>query len=196
MIITLFSYKGGVGKSTAAIHLAGHLNEHAPTAVADGDNNRSAISWAKRGSLPFPVVDEEEALKISRTHEHILIDTPARPAPVKFEGLVKAADVRILVCEPEIMSLDALAPAIADLRRLKADFKVLLTRARPNTTDASNAMQMLTANNIPCFRHYVRGYAAARKAALAGILVRDVADPHALDVWEDFGEVAQEVLHG
>jgi chromosome partitioning protein len=196
MIITLLSFKGGTGKTTTAIHLAGWLNETAPTALADGDLNRSAVEWSKRGKLPFRVADEEEGVRIARDHEHIVIDTPARPAPVKFKGLVQNADLIVLVCEPEILSMATLMPAISDLRSLDAKFKVLLTKVRPNTTEADSATSVLADLNVSHFAHHIRNYIAARKAALAGVLVKEVDDPHALDLWDDFGDVAREVLNG
>lgn len=197
MILTLLSFKGGVGKTTAAIHLAGWLNESAPTALSDGDNNRSALFWSRQGEgqgLPFKVADESDR-KIARTHEHIVVDTPARPAPLKFEGLVQNADVLILVCEPKTLSLDALTPAIRELHRLNADFRVLLTRGRPHRQDAALAQRLLAKNGVPQFEHYVRDYIVADKAAQMGCLCRDVNDPHALDLWEDYGEIAQEILN-
>lgn len=197
MIITLFSYKGGVGKTTAAIHLTGHLNEHEPTALADGDVNRSAMTWATRGpGLAFPVVDEEQAFNLAGKRKNLVVDTPARPVPVKFAGLVRAADVRILVSTPDIMSLDTLAPAIADFRAAKVDFKVLLTNARPNTPDAERAERLLDAQRIPRFGTTVRGYVAARKAALLGCLVCDVDAPNAQEVWNDFGAIVEEIING
>jgi chromosome partitioning protein len=35
----------------------------------------------KRWNLPFKVVDEKAAVKFARNYEHIVVDTPARPAP-------------------------------------------------------------------------------------------------------------------
>ena len=66
MILTVTAFKGGVGKTTTAIHLAGYLNQKAPTILIDGDLNRSAMLWASHGKLSFPVVDEREGLKASR----------------------------------------------------------------------------------------------------------------------------------
>ena len=38
MIITVTSYKGGVGKTTTAIHLATYLQTLAPTLLIDGES--------------------------------------------------------------------------------------------------------------------------------------------------------------
>ena len=55
MIVTVASNKGGVGKTTTAIHLAAFLQQHAPTLLVDNDPNKSSTGWAARneGGLPF-----------------------------------------------------------------------------------------------------------------------------------------------
>ncbi|MFB9081254.1 ParA family protein [Deinococcus wulumuqiensis] len=55
LLISLASLKGGVGKTTSAIHIAGHLSKQGRggVAVVDRDRTRSATSWSRSGNLPF-----------------------------------------------------------------------------------------------------------------------------------------------
>ena len=54
-IIALANLKGGVGKSTLAVNVAGML---APSvAVIDADPQATATAWAEAGHLPFPVIE-------------------------------------------------------------------------------------------------------------------------------------------
>jgi chromosome partitioning protein len=76
MIVTVTGYKGGIGKTTTALHLAAYLQRQAPAVLVDGDLNRSATGWGRNGSLPFRVVDERQAAKVSREFEHIATRRP------------------------------------------------------------------------------------------------------------------------
>ena len=93
MIVTVASFKGGVGKTTTALHLATYFQTLAPTLLVDGDLNRSALDWASRGNLPFKVIDEKAAVKFARQYEHIVVDTPARPAPEELKTIAEGCDL-------------------------------------------------------------------------------------------------------
>jgi chromosome partitioning protein len=89
MDISMAALKGGVGKTTSAIHLAALLQQNAPTVLIDSDKNESALTWAKRGNLAFPVCPLEGATKYIRQATHVVIDTQARPTPQDLEGIAK-----------------------------------------------------------------------------------------------------------
>jgi chromosome partitioning protein len=53
----------------------------------------------------FKVVDEKQAVKFARQYEHIIIDTPARPAPDELQTIAEGCDLLILPTSPDAFSL-------------------------------------------------------------------------------------------
>jgi chromosome partitioning protein len=99
MIVTLLSAKGGVGKSTSAIHLAAYLQSIAPTLLVDGDGIRSATKWGHRGNgngLPFKVVSYAELAREAPKFAHIVIDTEGNPSDDDFRDATKGSDLVII----------------------------------------------------------------------------------------------------
>lgn len=199
MIITVASFKGGVGKTTTAVHLACYFSQHADPEkilLIDGDPNRSATQWGKRGSLPFKIADERAAAKYARTAEHIVIDTKARPERDDLEALAEGCDLLIIPSTPDALALDALLLTVEELKQLKANFKVLLTITPPYPSkDGQNAQATLTEVGLPVLSSCIRRYSAYQKAALAGVPVYESSDPKARIAWRDYVAVGDEVLN-
>jgi chromosome partitioning protein len=196
MIITVASFKGGVGKTTTAIHLAAFLQGYAATLLIDADPNQSALAWASRGELPFPVVDPWQAKPLGPAYSHTVIDTPARPGADDLAQLVAACDLLLLPTTPDILALDALALMVQDLARLPlAPYQILLTMVPPYPSRAGAEVRaMLDSTGLPLLKSGIRRYAAFQKAALAGTAVYDVKDPKAEVGWQDYRAIGQEIL--
>ena len=129
MFITVASYKGGVGKTTTAVHLAAYLQRLGSTLLIDGDPNRSATSWAKRGGMPFAIADEREGAYQARNYQHVVVDTEARPGSADFEALAKGCDLLIVPTVPASLDTDVLILTISAVRKLAPDkYRVLLTK--------------------------------------------------------------------
>ncbi|MGB5593013.1 MAG: ParA family protein [Crocosphaera sp.] len=195
MIITVASFKGGVGKTTTAIHLAAYLSAITPTLLIDGDTNRSASGWAKRGQLPFTVIDERQAAKYARNYDHILIDTQARPEQEDLKALADGCDLLIIPSTPDALALDAMMLTVDALKQLGSDrYKILLTVIPPKPSrDGEEARAMLTKAGLPLFKTGTRRLVAFQKAALAGVPVAQVNDPRAKQAWADYQLLGQEV---
>jgi chromosome partitioning protein len=106
MFITCLGFKGGVAKTTMAVHLAGALADAAPTRLIDGDANRSALAWSAAG---FKVVDERSGAWAARDYEHVVIDSAARPAAEDIKVLADGCDLLVLPTTPDAFQKASLA---------------------------------------------------------------------------------------
>jgi chromosome partitioning protein len=196
MIITVASYKGGVGKTTTAVHLAAYMNRRAPTLLIDGDPNRSATGWTKRGELPFRVVDERQAAPYAKEFKHIVIDTEARPDADDLRALCDGCDLLIVPTTPDALALEALMLTVEALRKIKsASYRILLTLIPPRPSrDGDEARATLHARKLPLFKAEIHRYVAFQKAALAGVPVFAVHDPRAAIAWSDYEQAGKELF--
>jgi len=196
MILTVASFKGGVGKTTTAVHLAAYLQRKEPTLLIDGDPNRSSSSWAKRGELPFKVVDERQGARYAREYEHVVIDTEARPDEEDLRALADGCDLLVIPSTPDAMSLDALTLIVRALSKAGGDrYRVLLTIVPPRPSrDGEEARALIKEMGLPTFKAEIHRLVAFQKAALAGRPVYEVDDPRAARAWEDYTAVGKEIM--
>ncbi len=196
VIITLASFKGGVAKTTSAIHIACFLSQHGSTLLVDGDPNHSATGWAKRGALPFKVVDLLQAPMHSRNFDHVVIDTAARPSHEDLEALADGCNLLILPTTPDALAMDALLQTVDTLKSLGSSrYRVLLTIIPPAPRlTGQQAREALEAEGIPLFQHGIKRFAVYEKAALEGLPVYQVKDRSSKIAWREYQEVGKEIL--
>jgi chromosome partitioning protein len=196
VILGILGFKGGVGKTTAAVHLAGFLNESAPTCLIDCDPNHSALAWARKGRLPFPVVSEEETARVARKYHHLVIDAKARPTRETLAAVLRGSDFLILPTTPDSLSIDALLQTVEALGGLaKGKYRVLLNICPPYpSTEPEQARALLMKAGFPLFRNQIRRSVAFQRAPLVGGLVQDTGEERAGLCAADYAAIGTELL--
>ena len=111
MIVALLNQKGGVGKTTLALHVAGEWARRGDrVTLVDADPQGSALDWSEqraREGLPrlFGIIGlardtlHREAPELARNVDHIVIDGPPRVAGLMRSALL-AADIVLIPVQP------------------------------------------------------------------------------------------------
>jgi chromosome partitioning protein len=119
MIYGLTNSKGGVGKTTIAVHLAVFLAKKKRSVIfIDADPQQSASAWIKEIKLPIQLEtldDPEEIIrrvaKLATDANDIVIDGPAGLSETT-RAIMLRADKVFLPCGPSILDLRAASKAV------------------------------------------------------------------------------------
>jgi chromosome partitioning protein len=198
-VISLTSFKGGVGKSTLAVNLAGALALNASTLLVDEDPLQSCYRWARQnGSLPMPVLLPGEVRNADLSgSRYLLVDTEGRPKLEDLSELIRSSTWTLIPCGTSGLEIDGTLRLIDALRNADAKLekvRVVITKAPPVGTVGQQARDALREAGIPVANRVVRSYVAHQRAAELGVLVKDVPDPRASQAWADVLELAMEVV--
>lgn len=154
--IGILNSKGGVGKTTTAIHLAQALAPQYSVELWDADPQGSATDWAyiteENGSpLPFSVtsVNHREITRKTSTADFVLIDTPPGNSQV-LDAAANRSTMLIIPTKPASLdmarvwaTLDSIPPTLPAI--------VLLTHANPRTISYHQALEALNDAKIAVF---------------------------------------------
>lgn len=195
MIVTVAALKGGVAKSTTALHLATYFQLKADTLLIDGDLNRSALDWSNRGSLPFKVADERHGVQLASLYEHIIIDTGVIPNNDELKTIAHGCDLLVVPTTPDAVALAATLRMVEALKEFQVNYRILLTLIPPSPNKAGEEFRNACSNaGLPMFKSGIRRLAVFQRAALEGVPVNAVKDPYAQIAWRCYFETGKEIL--
>src|SRR3954470_4680049 len=153
LTIALISQKGGIGKTTLAIHLAKALEaEGRQTLLVDLDPQTSAAEWkdARQAERPYvmavPPSRLTKTLEAARENgaEVVVLDTAPHSEGTALDA-ARAADLILVPCQPSIMDLRAMRKTADLLNYLKKPTFAVLNEVAAQGTVADEAARAITA---------------------------------------------------
>lgn len=187
MIVALLNQKGGVGKTTLALHLAGEwARQGRQVTLIDADPQSSSLDWSQqraREGLPrlFGVVGLArdtlhcEAPELARHADHVIIDGPPRVASLMRSALL-ATDIVLIPVQPSPLDGWASAEMLvlineARIYRPELRARFVLNRCAARTIIARETAETLADHDPPLLSARVGQRVVFADAAQSGRLV-------------------------
>ena len=195
MIVALLNQKGGVGKTTLALHLAGEWARRGKrVTLIDADPQGSALDWSQqrsRNGAPrlFGVVGlardtlHREAPELARAADHIVIDGPPRVAGLMRSALL-AADLVLIPVQPSPFDGWASAEMLAllgeaSIYRPHLPARFVLNRCGARTVIARETAEALADYDPPVLSSTIGQRIVFAQAAQTGQLAAELGDDSA-----------------
>ena len=150
-VISLINQKGGVGKTTLALHLATAFHHHRHnTVLLDLDPQSSASEWYDSRPDELPPVRSIQPARLEKTIEQareietdlVILDTAPHTESSALAA-ARASDLVIIPCQPKIMDLRAMRRTADLIRLVKAPAFVVLNGVPHQGTVSEEAAESI-----------------------------------------------------
>jgi chromosome partitioning protein len=149
--IALINQKGGVGKTTVALHLAAAFWQRGENVlILDLDPQASAKEWHDARATELPHVESIQPTRLAKVIEQakdigttvLILDTAPHAESAALEA-ARCADLVLVPCAPSIMDLRAMRKTADLLKLVKAPSFAVLNSVPAVGTGADEAAQVI-----------------------------------------------------
>ena len=201
MFITVCGQKGGVAKTCTSIHLASVWHsEGKKVCIVDADKNRSALAYASRGNLPFPVFPVSSAAKASRSSEIVITDGQASSDQEELKHLAYGSDLVILPTTAKARSVELTVELSNLLSNLKVNHAVVIVKVDFRQQKAAQQAKAALENfGLYVFDTFIPLLSAFDKAEASGNAVFEAvddlgrSDPRRMTGWSAYCSIASQI---
>jgi len=180
MIVSLYSTKGGCGKSTLAVCLAAYWSQRKKTVLLDADPQAS-LAVCRQELLRVPVIADtskrigKTIAKLAAEYETVVIDTAGYRRNKSMEALVHS-DFVLVPCKPSPFDVTEALAAVELLREIADDkarknaplrYAIVLTMAQ-RTAIAAEIRQELERTGVPLMSAQIGQRVAFVETPVAG----------------------------
>lgn len=212
-IIALLNLKGGVGKSTTAVHLCRHLLEQdLKIALVDADAQGTSSKWINHlaEGIPRPAlyrITEPDPLldtipEIADQFDHIIIDGAGGLAEVQ-RTILLLCDLVLIPIQPSFPDIDASDEAIAAVRRVRKlrhsqpQAYTFLSRTVANTVLLKEATEALSRyEDVPLLKTQIPQRQIAADLMGQGTTLFDVKSKNSIELAACYRQLFEEVELG
>jgi chromosome partitioning protein len=155
--VAIISQKGGVGKTTVALHLAvAAERDDRTTVIVDLDPQASASTWKDLREEDTPVVQPAQVNRLGvilAEAERMgaalaIIDTSPNSESASLAA-ARAADLVLIPCRPHLLDLKAIGSSIELARLAKKPFVVVVNAVPPRGTLGTEAAAAIKTYGAP-----------------------------------------------
>jgi|HubBroStandDraft_1064217.scaffolds.fasta_scaffold01809_2 chromosome partitioning protein len=191
-IVAIISQKGGVGKTTLAVHLATAAAAAGHTAaIIDLDPQGTAASWGDRRSEPAPEVISGQAVRLpalmaaarENGADFLVLDT-APNADQSASLAARAADLVLIPCRPAAFDLEAISTTLILAKAASKPAYVVLNAVPPRSSIGKEAAEGLEGQGALVAPHQLTQRAA---------FTHGVIDGRTAQEFEPQGKAAEEI---
>ena len=201
-VISLGNQKGGVGKTTLTINLAGYFAKKGKKVlVIDADQQETALTWhsIRQDTSLFDIVGipedniDEKVETLSLNYDYILIDCPPHSANI-LKSIIVSSDFFIIPLNPSALDVwssesvvKLLEQAVVYKENIKSAF--VINRKIVNTAIGDAIKKVLKNYSIPLLKTIISQRVSFAESMSSGLLVYELnSDKQAVLEIENLGK--------